>query len=506
MSRRDRRIEAADNLVALASMANESATLAYVDPPFNSGRSYEAVLFRDRVRGPQAESAFHDKWIWGEEAEESLRRLRDVMTADRASSLRNLIKSLGHFQVAAYLAMMAPRLAHVHRVLNDSGSLYSHCDPSASHYLRVVLDQIFGPENFRNEIVWRRTHAHSSSRRYGSIHDCLLFYSKTARYQWNTIHTEYNPPYLANHFTHEDERGRYQQITCTAPGDRQGTKAHYEWEGKLPPPGRHWAWKREQMEKFDQEGRLVYSVNGIPRLKRYIDDGKGVPLQDVWLDIQRLDAHSDERIGYETQKPLKLLERIIAASSNPGDLVIDPFCGSGSFLVAAEELGRRWFGVDSSLLACSLALGRVRRRVGTKRIELGGFPNSATRARLLKRDDPLTFGVWATGMVGSLPNRESSTPMLIAGHGQIQQPRRLVNILSWVPMGADARASRVKLDDVDGFRVGVVVRVDGSCQALRRSIEDRFGINVAEVDLDLLASSESLRTGFVAAVVKQLSR
>jgi DNA modification methylase len=499
MTRRDRRIEAADNLEGLSSLADESATLAYVDPPFNSGRSYEAVLFRDRVKGHQ-ETAFNDKWTWTEETDKNLRQLGDTMSADRATSLTSFIKSLAHHQVAAYLAMMAPRLAHIHRVLSETGSVYVHCDPSASHYLRVLLDQIFGPENFRNEIVWRRTHAHIGSRRYGPIHDSLLFYSKTSKYCWNTLHTEYNPTYLENHFTHEDERGKYQLITCTAPGDRQGTRAHYEWAGKLPPPGRHWAWQREQMEKFDREGRLALSINGIPRLKRYINDGKGVPLQDVWLDIHRLDAHSDERTGYETQKPLKLLERIVAASSNLGDLVVDPFCGSGSFLVAAEQLGRRWAGIDSSLLACSLALGRVRRHVGTKKIELLGFPDTATRARTLRKDEPLTFGVWATGMVCSLPDRDSSSPTLIAGHGQIRQAKQTLNILSWVPLTANTRIDLSRTDVPTGRKLGVVVRADANCQPLRKNIETSFSIPVIEVDLDLLASSESLHSGFVGAV------
>src|SRR6185503_16111560 len=480
-----RHIEAADNLTALASVPDESATLAYVDPPFNSGRSYEAIFFKDRLKGSHGESAFHDKWTWGAQAELNLRSLPKVLTIERADSVANFVRSLSHQQVAAYLAMMAPRLAHLHRILNETGSLYIHCDASASHYLRVLLDQIFGPENFRNEIVWRRTHAHSSSRRYGPIHDSLLFYSKTAKYRWNTIHTEYNPTYLENHFTHEDEHGKYQLITCTAPGDRQGTKAHYEWAGKLPPPGRHWAWKREQMEKFEKDGRLVHSVNGIPRLKRYINDGKGVPLQDVWLDIQRLDAHSDERTGYETQKPLKLLERIIAASSGPDDLVIDPFCGSGSLLVAAETLGRRWLGIDSSLMACSLALGRVRRRVGGKRIELRGFPDSATRARKLRADDPVTFGIWATGMVGSVPDRDLSTPTLIAGQGWVQRSNRTTSIRSWVPLAADSRVSRTRVGSLERNTVGVIVRSDKSCSTLRKSIEDGFGIRVEEIDIDL---------------------
>lgn len=500
MARYTRHIEAADNLAALACVPDQSATLAYVDPPFNSGRSYEAIFFKDRLKGSQGESAFHDKWTWGEHAEVNLLKLRDVMATERADALAGFVKSLNHFQVAAYLAMMAPRLAHLHRILNETGSLYIHCDPSASHYLRVLLDQIFGPENFRNEIVWRRTHAHSSSRRYGPIHDVLLFYSKTSRYCWNTIHTEYNPTYLENHFTHEDERGKYQLITCTAPGDRQGTKAHYEWAGKLPPPGRHWAWKREQMEKFEKEGRLAHSINGIPRLKRYINDGKGVPLQDVWLDIQRLDAHSDERTGYDTQKPLKLLERIVAASSGPNDLVVDPFCGSGSLLVAAEGLGRRWLGIDSSLMACSLALGRVRRHVGAKRIDLRGFPDSATKARRLRTEDPVTFGIWATGMIGGVPDRESSTPRLIAGQGNIQRSGRSIDLRTWVPLATDLRINRARGGGPGKSAVGVIVRSDKSYPALRKSIEDQFGIHVEEIDVDLLASSDSLRAGFVTAV------
>ena len=502
MSRRDRRLEAGDNLKGLSTLSAGSVMLAYIDPPFNSGRSYEAVLFRDRLK-IQQDVAFNDKWTWTDDTETELSNLRDVLPSQRAGLLAGLIRSLGQTNLAAYLAMMAPRLVHIHRALDESGSLYLHCDPSASHYLRVLLDHIFGPENFRNEIVWRRTHAHSGSRRYGPIHDSLLFYTKTSKYCWNTIHTEYNPSYLANHFTHEDEKGKYQLITCTAPGDRQGTRAHYEWNGKLPPPGRHWAWQRAQMEQFERDGRLACSINGIPRLKRYINDGKGVPLQDVWLDIQRLDSHSEERTGFETQKPLKLLERIIVASSRPNDLILDPFCGSGSLLVAAEHLGRRWVGMDSSLLACSLSLGRVRRHVGTKRIELCGFPDSATRARLLRSQEPLTFGVWASGMLGTIPDRELSNPTLITGYGQLKQNSRQFGILSWVPLSGDASLNSSSIEARPGRSIGFVVRGDRGYPKLKRSIEQTLKINVAEVDLDTLSSAESLRVGF-AATLNQL--
>lgn len=498
MSRCDRRLEVSDNLTALGRLGDGTVTLAYVDPPFNSGRAYEAVLLRERLK-IQQDAAFTDRWAWTSDAESDLRRLRDLRPAVQAGQISDLIRSLGSTSSAAYLAMMAPRLVHVHRVLAESGSLYVHCDPNASHYLRVLIDQIFGPENFRSEIVWRRTHAHSSSRRFGPIHDSILFYTKSSKYTWTTVHTEYNPSYIANHFTHEDEKGRYQLITCTAPGDRQGTKAHYEWNDKLPPPGRHWAWQRSQMEQFERDGRLVHSVNGIPRLKRYITDGKGVPLQDVWLDIARLDAHSDERIGFETQKPTKLLERIIAASSKPDDLVLDPFCGSGSTLVAAERLGRRWIGMDSSLLACSLTLGRVRRLAGTKRVQLSGFPDSVTRARLLRASEPLTFGIWATGMLGTVLDRDLSSRELIAGTGEFRANRTTVEVLSWVPLSGVRVADVPEPDSKRSGRYrGFLVRADGDVAGLKKAIERKWNIGLTEIDLDTLASAESHRMGLAA--------
>ena len=500
MSLSDRRLEVGDNLQALARLTDRSVTLAYVDPPFNSGRSYEAVLFRERVK-VQQDAAFNDRWLWTQETEKEISRLSEVVTKQGAAQLGALLRSLGQTSTAAYLAMMAPRLAHVHRVLEDVGSLYVHCDPSASHYLRVVLDLIFGAENFRSEIVWRRTHAHSSSRRFGPIHDSLLFYTKTPKYTWTTVHTEYNPSYIANHFTHEDEKGKYQLITCTAPGDRQGTRAHYEWNGKLPPPGRHWAWQRSQMEQFEREGRLTHSVNGIPRLKRYISDGKGVPLQDVWLDIARLDAHSDERIGFETQKPIKLLERIIAASSKPNDLVLDPFCGSGSTLVAAEGLGRRWMGIDSSLLACSLSLGRVRRSAGTKRIQLSGFPDSATRARLLRSSEPLTFGIWATGMLGTIPNRDLSNSQLITGSGRLSHNSKNFGVMSWVPLKGDTVFEGPLPATIPvGRSLGFLVSGERDTPKLKKSIEQLLNINVAQIDLETLSSAQSLRSGLAASL------
>jgi DNA modification methylase len=373
--RETRRLWAVDNLEGLARLPSASVQLAYLDPPFNSGRSYDTLMVASRAHGRHAREAFSDDWGWSEETKRVSEGLGEWLPASAVEFVQGLARTLGEADIVAYLVMMAPRLAEVRRVLTDTGSAYIHCDPSASHYLKVLLDHLFGSENFRNEIAWKRTHAHSSSRRYGPVHDVILFYSKGPRYTWNPVFSEYSPLYLEKHFRLQDERGPYQLITCTAPGDRTGTRAHYEWHGLLPPPGRHWAWRREHMESLERDGRLVHSSNGVPRLKRYADDGVGVCVQDVWTDINRLDSHSDERVGFETQKPLGLLERVIAASSDPGDLVLDPFCGSGTTAVAAERLGRAWVCMDISLTACSITLARVRQEASLEWVSLEGFPS-----------------------------------------------------------------------------------------------------------------------------------
>ncbi len=273
-----------------------------------------AVRFEPRLRGDPHDNsvaggrppdgAFADRW--GRDGGEDSAALKGLAGAHLGLGelVRALALGAASTELGGYLTMMAPRLAEPRRILHERGSLYLHCDPSASHYLKILLDHIIGGENFRSEIIWKRTHAHSSSRRYGPVHDVVLFYSRSSADTWNPIFTAYESTYVDKHFRQEDERGRYQLITCTAPGDRVGTRAHYEWCGQLPPPGRHWAWQRERMQQLEDAGLLVYSSNGVPRLKRYVDDGVGLALQDLWLDIKRLDAHSDERVGYETQKPL----------------------------------------------------------------------------------------------------------------------------------------------------------------------------------------------------------
>lgn len=469
-----------DNLEALSRIATGSATLAYLDPPFNSGRGYEA-----RAGRTAGSAAFSDIWKWDEGTARALRTLDEHLSPVAADMVRALVAQLGSAPTSAYLTSLSARLGEVHRCLGPEGSLYVHCDPSASHYLKVVLDSIFGPENFRNEIVWRRTHAHSGSRRYGPVHDVILYYSRSNMYVWNQRFSPYTDEYISTYFRQVDERGPYQSITCTGPGDREGTLAHYRWKGMWPPPGRHWAWTYVEMQRLEAEGRLVYSRNGVPRLKRYIDDGEGVRLQDVWSDIPPLSAHSRERVGYETQKPVALLERIIAASTRPGDLVIDPYCGTGTTAVAAERLSRNWEVHDISLLAGSLTLARVRAESPDADISTKGFPQTEAAARRLLLADQQAYEAWATAMLATQLDRKSHTGSVAVG------------IRSWSPsvVGLIPLLVPVRMPvALRGYLTALVVEGPGSVE-LMRAVEHGGTDEVQGVPLAALTSSAAIAAG-----------
>jgi site-specific DNA-methyltransferase (adenine-specific) len=496
-SRTVRRLKIQDNLEALSSIPAESVGLVYMDPPFQSGRTYDLVDAARSGEGGGRIAAFDDQW--------SRNRVDAGSTVEMPEPVGRLVRllaQLGQRDTAAYVGWMAPRLVELHRVLKSTGSLYLHCDSSAVHHLRVLMDAIFGAANFRNEIVWKRTHAHSGSRRYGPVHDSILFYSKSAAYHWTPQHTAYPAEYLDRYYTHEDERGRYQLITCTAPGDRSGTRAHYLWKGKLPPPGRHWAWKIETMEELDRKGDLAHSVNGVPRRKRYTDEAPGVQLQDVWLDINRLDAHSEERVGFETQKPIALLARIIEASSKEGDLVLDPFVGSGTTLVAAELAKRGWIGIDASLLAGSLSLARVRQSVKLSRIELSGFPRDVAAARSLRKAEPIAFGLWGTSMLATLADRAGRSDSFVIGDGLMRFQRRATQIKSWVPLQS---AAKPELDSFPKGRLskaGFVLRSDRRVGAgLSTHLQKTLGVPIQEVPLESLVSDECLKRGVAPQVM-----
>jgi DNA modification methylase len=397
-----------DNLEVLRRhVKDESVDLVYLDPPFNSSQDYN-VLFaeHDGARSAAQIQAFEDTWRWDQGAAEAYEQA--VESGGRvAEAMRAFRTLLGESDMMAYLAMMAPRLVELGRVLKPTGSIYLHCDPTASHYLKMLMDSIFGPQQFRNELIWQRTSAHNDPSRYGRIHDVLLFYVKGKPYVWNQEYEQQDENYFGAHDFDTDERGlRYRKRDLTAPG--HGSKSgQYEWKGKTPPSGRMWSYTRENMAALEAEGRIVYTKTGMPRLKIYVDNLKGVPYQDVWARPELwLNSAAGERLGYPTQKPEALLERIIKSSSNETDIVLDPFCGCGTAIAAAKKLNRRWIGIDITHLAIALIKHRLKDSFGdeaAKTYRVIGEPVSLPDAQQLAADDPYQFQWWALGLVGARP-------------------------------------------------------------------------------------------------------
>jgi DNA modification methylase len=394
-----------DNLDILRRyVADESVDLVYLDPPFNSNANYN-VLFKEHS-GEQAASqirAFEDTWTWSMEAELALEAM--IIEGGQVSvAMQALRKLLGTSNMMAYLAMMAPRLVELRRVLKPTGSIWLHCDPTASHYLKLLMDAVFGPETFRNEAVWQRTGAHSSAKRLGPVHDVLLFYSKGPEYTWNRLYTPHSEEYVRKHYSQTDAAGRrWMPDNLTAAGTRNGSSGQ-TWRGfDVAGKGNHWKFTQENLERLDAEGRIYWPAKGgWPRYKRYLDEVHGTLLQDVWTDISPINAVAAERLGYPTQKPLALLERIISASSNEGDVVLDPFCGCGTAIDAAQKLGRRWIGIDVTYLAIALIRRRLRDAYGEsidESYEVIGEPASVADAKVLAEADPYQFQWWALDQV-----------------------------------------------------------------------------------------------------------
>ena len=397
-----------DNLEILRKyILDNSIDLIYLDPPFNSKKDYN-ILFRENggVESEAQIKAFTDTWHWTQAAQDTYHEISTKCPLKVSKLIGALHDAIGNNDVMAYLVMMTIRLVELHRVLKPTGSLYLHCDPTASHYLKLVLDQIFGPANFRNEIVWKRTFAHSSANRPGSVHDILLFYSKGSKYIWNPQYQDYDPIYIETFLDQVDEDGnRYMRIDLTGAGISRGESGQ-PWRGiDVTAKGRHWAYAHETLERWDADGKIHWPKRpgGMPRLKRYREDLPGILLQDVWNDIRPIHNLSSERLGYETQKPLPLLERIIKASSNEGDIVLDPFCGCGTAVVAAQKLKRRWIGIDITHLAINLMRNRLRDSFPKIKFEVIGEPKDLGGAKALAQQDRYQFQWWALGLIGARP-------------------------------------------------------------------------------------------------------
>lgn len=401
-----------DNLKVLRdSIRAETVDLIYLDPPFNSNASYN-VLFKS-PQGQEAAAqiqAFDDTWHWGESAEEAYQDVMRSGNAAAAEMLRAMRGFLGENDMMAYLAMMAVRLIELHRVLKPTGSLYLHCDPTASHYLKVLLDAVFGGKNFHNEIVWKRTSSHgNASANYGDVTDTILYFSKTGSPIWNQPRAPLSAANVAKKYTMVEADGRrYTTRDLRNPGDRPNLK--YEYKGYKPHPN-GWSISRELMEKYDAEGRLYFpkDQDGRIRLKLYLDESKGQAMQTLWDDIPPLNSQAQERLGYPTQKPVALLERILNASSNPGDVVLDPFCGCGTTVHAAEKLGRAWIGIDVTHLAIGLIEKRLRQAFPGVAFSTQGVPQDIASARDLARRGRtdgryyFEFEKWALSLIDAQP-------------------------------------------------------------------------------------------------------
>jgi DNA modification methylase len=395
-----------DNLDVLRRhIGNESVDLVYLDPPFNSNANYN-VLFAEHGTGAAAQiQAFEDTWEWNEESAATYQETVES-GGEVANALMSFRTLIGTSDMLAYLSMMAPRLVELHRVLKPTGSLYLHCDPTASHYLKLLLDAVFDARNFRNEIVWKRTSAHSDSRQgsrqFGRVSDTILFYARSDANAWNQQYVPYDPSYVDRDYRRVDPDGRRYRISdLSGPGGEAKGNPRYEFLGVTG----WWRYSKEKMQQLYEQGRIVQTRPGaVPQYKRYLDEMPGVPVQNIWTDIPLINNRSKEMLGYPTQKPLALLERIVLASSDPGDVVLDPFCGCGTAIDASQELGRRWIGIDITHLSIGLIKHRLTDRYGpeiAKAYRVVGEPTTAEDAAVLAREDPFQFQAWALGLVGA---------------------------------------------------------------------------------------------------------
>jgi len=417
-----------DNLEILRRyIPNESVDLVYLDPPFNSNATYN-LLFAEE-NGSRAASqirAFGDTWTWTQESEAVYSEL--VTKGGKVSDCLQAFRTfLGPCNMLAYLVMMAPRLVELRRVMNQPASIYLHCDPTASHYLKMLLDAVFGPKNFKNEIIWQRLFGgKSDSGQYGRNSDRILFYTTSEKYY-------FSPPRLSSHkektildwYNKEDKIGPYVSRPLTAAGSTGGDSGK-PWRDRAPTG--HWTVPRILQQRYEKEtnqklrgtvrerldiladaGYIDFSSSGNPSWRRYLHEAETPRIHDIWADddVRPINRISAERLGYPTQKPEALLERIIIASSRESDLVLDPFCGCGTTIAAAQKLGRRWIGIDITHLAITLIKNRLADTFGNQvSFKVVGEPVSVPDAKALASSDPYQFQWWALGLIGARPIEE----------------------------------------------------------------------------------------------------
>lgn len=460
-----------DNLSVLREhIADESVDLIYLDPPFNSKRDYN-VLFREASGEAPAsqQTAFTDTWQYNVEAARTREEIGDIALQYGVPKLPQMIDGfidvLGQNDVTAYLVMMAIRLLELKRVLKPTGSFYLHCDPTASHYLKIILDVIFGKENFRNEIIWQRTIAKSlTSRQLPNNHDVIFAYQKSEEATWNldAVFQPYNEAALddktSGKYSQRDENGRLYQLDNLINPNSDRPNLTYEFLGVT----RVWRWTRDRMQAAYDAGLVVQTQPGrVPRFKRYLDEQRGRPLGDVWTDIPPLNSQAQERLGYPTQKPESLLERIIKASSNEGDRVLDPFCGCGTTISVAQRLKREWLGIDVTYLAIALIEKRLKDQYDLQAktdYRVVGVPADLASACDLFKRDAYQFQFWALTLIPAFPAGGKEKKGADAG---------IDGLLQFVDAGVAGVARRTQQ---------IVVQVKGGTNVSVQHIRDLRGV------------------------------
>lgn len=478
-----------DNLKWLSdrdAFPSESVDLVYLDPPFNSDRVYN-VLFHT-PGGAEATAqiqAFDDTWTWSDETSSALREFCRTGPPTVAALISALHAALGETNMTAYLVMMAMRLVELHRVMKRTASLYLHCDPTASHYLKIVLDAIFGARNFRSEITWLRSRnqkgSQHQSKRYSPDTDTILFYAKSdlAEFHEERVRRPLTPDELAEKYTRNDERGPWIDgpiLRSASMGERPNLV--YEYNGFLPGPS-GWRVTRDKLRALDERGDIDWPVDGKPRRKLRPEDDPGIPVGTCWTDISSLNSRSAERLGYPTQKPLALLERIIMASSNPDDVVLDPFCGCGTAVAAAETLGRRWIGIDVTSFAIDVIEQRLDRDFEAADFRVNGLPETLEDAENLFRRSPYQFQWWATGRIKAQPRDgrkkgadEGVDGILTFFDDASNRPKTCVVSVKGGRVGPEAVRDLAGTVDAKKAQIGVLITLREPTPDMRKAARD----------------------------------
>jgi site-specific DNA-methyltransferase (adenine-specific) len=390
-----------DNLKVLRNeIKDNSVDLIYLDPPFNSNRDYNQIFTSGGKKSEAQIMVFEDTWFWGPDVEKLYFETVKYSGNDQVSQFLIAMRDLlGTNNMMAYLTMMAPRLVELRRALKEQGSIFLHCDPISSHYLKILMDRIFGPKQFVNEIIWKRTSAHNDSTACGKAHDVIFIFAKDkSKIKWNKQYQPYDVSYMASHYRHKTKDGRIYRTDNLTATSLSGGGYEYQWNGV----SRIWRVPVEKMKQLHNDGRIYYTRNGVAEYIRFLDEMPGVPLQDVWTDISPINSRAKERLGYPTQKPLALLERVILAASNPGDIVLDPFCGCGTAIIAAERLDRKWIGIDVTHIAITIIKERLHKEFGIhlKPNKVTGEPYDLDGAIDLATRDRYQFQIWALSLLG----------------------------------------------------------------------------------------------------------